>query len=181
MLLCVTASNEQNEGFVVGLYMAIKKHLEKPNNTITEVHIVDRDTKYLDTIVDFVCHELALDLSPLQADSSLSSSNTPMLLQSQRSVETKCSVCFGPVKHPKALDKCGHTFCSDCLSRCLAIKPVCPECQTVYGTIRGNQPLDGKMKMFRKGYALPGFPRTWGTLVIEYDFPSGTQTVSTGV
>ena len=181
MLLFVTASKEQSKGFAVGLYMAIKKHLEKPNNTITEVHILDRDTKYLDTIVDLVCQELALDLSTLQADSSLSSSNTPALLQSQHSIETKCSVCLGPVKHPQTLDKCGHTFCSGCLSRCFATKPVCPECQTVYGTITGNQPLDGKMKMYRKGYALPGFPKTSGTFVIEYDFPPGTQTVSTGV
>ena len=95
------------------------------------------------------------------------------------SLPVRCGVCLDTPKQPKTLDKCGHAFCSDCLDQRFAVKPVCPDCQAVYGTIRGNQPQGGKMKMYRNPDSLPGFPKDTDTFVIDYSIPSGVQSVST--
>ncbi len=40
-----------------------------------------------------------------------------------------CPICFTQFKNPVTA-KCGHTFCSGCLRRCLKKKHECPECKS---------------------------------------------------
>lgn len=43
---------------------------------------------------------------------------------------------------PKRLDKCGHTYCTDCIEQYFKlVKPQCPCCFTIYGEIRGTDKL----------------------------------------
>ena len=56
-------------------------------------------------------------------------------------------------------------------------KPACPVCGKIFGVLKGIQP-DGRMDI-SKDYSkkLPGHPKC-GTIVIQYNIPSGYQTVS---
>ena len=91
-----------------------------------------------------------------------------------------CPICMCPVEDPEKLAKCGHVFCKDCIKQCFEKnKPVCPICGMVYGKIIGNQPKNGTINVAKKSNLhLPGYKK-FGAVVIEYDFPSGIQTVST--
>ncbi|XP_046565518.1 uncharacterized protein LOC124274225 [Haliotis rubra] len=86
-----------------------------------------------------------------------------------------CAICLGAIIDLKQLDKCYHVFCKSCIDRSFKEhKPVCPTCNMVYGTIKGNQP-DGTMKVFYNSTHLPGY-EDWGSIQINYDIPSGIQT-----
>ncbi|XP_067665646.1 protein deltex-like [Haliotis asinina] len=86
-----------------------------------------------------------------------------------------CAICLGAITDLKQLDKCYHVFCKSCIDRSFREhKPVCPTCNMVYGTIKGNQP-DGTMKVFFNSAHLPGY-EDWGSIQINYDIPSGIQT-----
>ena len=50
----------------------------------------------------------------------------------------------------------------------------CPECQTIHGTRRGNQPREGDMTWTKLDSSLPGHPEC-GTIVIRYRFQGGVQ------
>ncbi|XP_019615168.1 PREDICTED: probable E3 ubiquitin-protein ligase DTX3 [Branchiostoma belcheri] len=57
----------------------------------------------------------------------------------------------------------------------MQIKPVCPICGEVYGTMWGAQP-EGTMEWKVDPHLpLPGYERH-GTIVVMYDFPDGIQT-----
>ncbi|UJR23811.1 hypothetical protein I4U23_026787 [Adineta vaga] len=89
----------------------------------------------------------------------------------------RCAICLDDCTEPKRLDKCGHTFCKECIDQYFqAIKPQCPCCFTIYGDIRGNQPENGRMVHIITRHHLPGFERNSnGTIQITYTFPDGIQ------
>ncbi|XP_078668574.1 uncharacterized protein LOC144909964 isoform X1 [Branchiostoma floridae x Branchiostoma belcheri] len=86
-----------------------------------------------------------------------------------------CSICRSTFMNPKTLPNCGHVFCTPCIDRAMQIKPVCPICGEVYGTMWGAQP-EGTMEWKVDPHLpLPGYERH-GTIVVMYDFPDGIQT-----
>ena len=50
----------------------------------------------------------------------------------------------------------------------------CPECQTIHGTRRGNQPRDGDMTWTKLDSSLSGHPGC-GTIIVRYRFQAGLQ------
>nr|XP_043870810.1 E3 ubiquitin-protein ligase DTX3L-like [Solea senegalensis]XP_043870811.1 E3 ubiquitin-protein ligase DTX3L-like [Solea senegalensis] len=85
-----------------------------------------------------------------------------------------CPICLDTFKNKTQL-KCKHEFCKKCLELAKASTgPTCPVCKDVFGMMEGNQP-DGRMSSRRESFPLPGFPDC-GTIVIDYDIPSGKQT-----
>ena len=85
----------------------------------------------------------------------------------------KCSICLCDITNRKTLDKCGHSFCTDCIDVVFKFTRECPVCSTVYGTLIGNQP-EGNMFDSFQSTSLPGF-RSCGTIIITYRFPNGIQ------
>ncbi|KAK2156913.1 hypothetical protein LSH36_202g06028 [Paralvinella palmiformis] len=81
-----------------------------------------------------------------------------------------------PPDKPKQLPQCKHTFCTSCIDECFKkCGPKCPSCGQLYGTLTGSQPRNGRMTVQKTRYLrLPGFKK-YGTIVIDYDIPSGTQ------
>ena len=91
--------------------------------------------------------------------------------------DDRCPICLDEIDNPKKLDKCGHTFCTDCIESSFRNhKPACPTCNTMYGMITGNQPR-GTMEVHQSSSpSVPGY-NNCGIIVIDYSFPSGTQGV----
>ena len=90
-----------------------------------------------------------------------------------------CAICLDEkVDNPKKL-QCGHIFCTTCIdSYFKTVKPVCPVCGTVCGTIQGDQPPGGSMSVKElKNVFVPGYPECSGALEILYNFPPGIQGV----
>ena len=87
-----------------------------------------------------------------------------------------CPVCLEMPDKPKTLPTCKHKFCEACINKCFAQKRECPLCRTVYGMLQGNQPKSGTMHSTVCSTFLPGY--SCRTIVIEYSFPDGIQTVS---
>ncbi|XP_043939539.1 probable E3 ubiquitin-protein ligase DTX3 [Protopterus annectens] len=94
---------------------------------------------------------------------------------SSNSQDNICPVCLGEIEKKMTLEKCGHSFCEECIARAWEVKKTCPLCGRFYGKVFGNQPVDGRM-VIRKdcGLHLPGYEEH-GTIVIEYSFPAGIQ------
>lgn len=87
-----------------------------------------------------------------------------------------CPICLDKFTNKKQLN-CKHEFCDGCLQRSMDSNgPICPLCKDVYGIVVGNQPV-GKMTSNKTSSSLPGFPGC-GTITINYNIPSGTQTVN---
>lgn len=88
-----------------------------------------------------------------------------------------CPICLDTCTEPKTLNRCGHIFCRQCIDYYFkTVKPQCPCCSTIYGEIRGNQPLNGTMRIRKTRHLLPGFENnSTGTLQIAYYFPDGIQ------
>ena len=87
-----------------------------------------------------------------------------------------CAICLDAVTKPFTLSKCKHVFCTECINHAFEYKPICPSCGFSYGKRFGNQPQNGKMTVRYDASELPGYDK-YGTIVINYDFPSGIQTV----
>jgi deltex-like protein len=89
---------------------------------------------------------------------------------------THCVICMSDIDNKKTLDKCGHSFCAECIDAWFAkSNPVCPSCGAVYGEIRGNQPTNGTMDTHRTTQqSLPGYEGA-GSIQIIYSFPNGIQ------
>ena len=85
----------------------------------------------------------------------------------------ECSICLGDITNKKTLDKCGHSFCADCINEAFKHTKKCPVCSMVYGPLIGNQPKGNMFDSFRST-SLPGFG-SCGTITISYRFPSGIQ------
>lgn len=87
-----------------------------------------------------------------------------------------CPICFDTCQDKSQLG-CKHEFCSSCLESSVNfLGPCCPVCKHVFGTMVGNQP-DGTMTSRTIPKSLPGFPNC-GTIGIDYNIPSGMQTVN---
>jgi len=103
------------------------------------------------------------------------------ILPEKKSIEKteldRCAICLDDCTQPKQLDKCSHTFCTDCIDHYFeSVKPQCPCCFTIYGEIRGNQPVNGTMTIDTSKHRLPGFEHdSRGTIRIVYNFPDGIQ------
>lgn len=90
-----------------------------------------------------------------------------------------CPICFDSLvaKPKKCLPKCGHDFCKKCIDQAFKTKNACPVCSTLYGEITGNQPANGTMRDRVMAYThLRGYGKC-GTIAIDYNLPSGVQTV----
>ncbi|EDO41560.1 predicted protein, partial [Nematostella vectensis] len=69
---------------------------------------------------------------------------------------------------------CGHTFCRPCITEASKSSKLCPTCRDPFGVQQGNMPwgtMNWKIDHYKH---LPGYER-WGTIVIFYYFPGGTQ------
>lgn len=90
--------------------------------------------------------------------------------------EDKCPICLDSFIDKKKL-KCKHEFCSSCLEEAIKNQGmICPLCKDVFGAVEGNQP-EGNMDFHVDSRSsLPGF-KGYGTIVINYNIPSGRQTV----
>jgi len=90
--------------------------------------------------------------------------------------DNECPICMDKLTNPKVLPNCKHKFCKGCIEKSFTHKQECPVCRMVYGKIQGTQPKNGRMETNVIPGSLPGYPCQ--TIVIQYNFPGGTQTVS---
>nr|XP_014352559.1 PREDICTED: probable E3 ubiquitin-protein ligase DTX3 isoform X2 [Latimeria chalumnae] len=89
--------------------------------------------------------------------------------------QDNCPICLGDIEAKKTLEKCGHSFCEDCLNQALKIKSTCPLCKEFYGKLIGNQPENGTMSVRWESHLhLPGYEKS-GTIIVQYSFSSGIQ------
>ncbi|NWR90269.1 DTX3L ligase, partial [Furnarius figulus] len=98
--------------------------------------------------------------------------------QAQARTEEKdndeCPICMEKINNKETLTKCKHAFCKNCISQAMAIKQVCPVCNTVYGVLKGDQP-EGTMSTRKLAFSLPGYTGC-STIEICYDMKGGIQT-----
>ncbi|NWH80194.1 DTX3L ligase, partial [Piaya cayana] len=85
-----------------------------------------------------------------------------------------CPICMDRIKNKEILQKCNHAFCKSCIDQAMAYKQACPVCNTVYGSMKGDQP-EGAMSTATVPTALPGYPHC-NTIVITYNMYAGFQT-----
>ncbi|CAH1781316.1 unnamed protein product, partial [Owenia fusiformis] len=89
--------------------------------------------------------------------------------------EDKCIICLERMINPKMLEKCGHSFCKDCIDEWLKkSRPQCPVCGVSYGKRKGDQPKGGTMTSRKMYTSLPGYDGC-GHIEIIYSIPNGTQ------
>ena len=88
-----------------------------------------------------------------------------------------CPICLEPFDNPIELLNCNHKFCAGCLISSFAVKQECPICRTGYGKIYGTMPKDATMTVVHAEWSLPGY-ESCGTIIVQYNIPSGIQTVS---
>jgi len=94
----------------------------------------------------------------------------------RRKCSEKCVICMDTMTDPKKLD-CGHVFCAECIEAAFAHAAKCPCCGRIFGKLKGNQPAGGTMKVRKSVDDLAGYRGT-GSLVINYEIPSGFQQVA---
>lgn len=102
----------------------------------------------------------------------------------QLSCADTCSICledFNDAEYARVgfcLPSCvGHFFHRGCIQQQLENKGKCAVCSYMYIITEGNQPKSGTMQISflpAGQYTLSGFEEH-GTILIQYDFPSGTQ------
>lgn len=105
--------------------------------------------------------------------------NMQPVMQKNTTVEAKeetCPICLDTIKKGdcEVLPKCKHCFCKDCLKSAFQLKPTCPVCGEIYGSLTGTQPKGGTMNISGDSSYLPGYER-YGTIIINYYIPSGIQ------
>jgi deltex-like protein len=71
------------------------------------------------------------------------------------------------------LDKCGHSFCTDCIDKAFKVKKQCPICYQAYGPLTGDQP-EGKM-IEKQPIKLTVDNELHAGIKICYEFPDGIQ------
>jgi hypothetical protein len=97
-------------------------------------------------------------------------------IETKKETEDKnCVICMDKIEKEKILDKCGHSFCTDCIEGYFKEKQTCPICGTIYGITKGTQP-NGTMRYQKIHTRLPGYENC-GTIQIFYDIPNGIQGV----
>ncbi|NXK31697.1 DTX3L ligase, partial [Piprites chloris] len=128
---------------------------------------------------------LSSDLSSQEATGALKKkpsvrqkNNLTFAGQTEAKTEEKdndeCPICMDRIKNKKTLEKCKHAFCKSCIDQAMAIKQVCPVCNTVYGVMKGDQP-EGTMSTRKLMFPLPGY-ESCGTIEINYNMNGGVQT-----
>ncbi|XP_043096781.1 E3 ubiquitin-protein ligase DTX3L [Puntigrus tetrazona] len=87
-----------------------------------------------------------------------------------------CPICLETLETKESTDlpKCKHRFCKDCLRKAFQVKPTCPICGEIYGSLTGTQPKGGSMTVSSDKSSLPGY-ENYDTLIISYHIPSGRQ------
>lgn len=70
---------------------------------------------------------------------------------------------------------CGHAYHQGCLAQWFNQRKRCPQCQKDYGKVLGDQPARGSFSWYLEDSTLPGHPDARQTIVIQFDFPSGTD------
>lgn len=90
-----------------------------------------------------------------------------------------CAVCLEALRaseqNLEQIGTCLHVLHRDCLEDCLHKHPRCPVCRTPFGGAPQGKGPSGTMTISSSSAPCPGFPRC-GTITIQYDMPSGTQT-----
>lgn len=82
-----------------------------------------------------------------------------------------CCICLD--ESPDAKLPCGHAFHASCLESWFEQRPICPTCRQAHGEHRGSMP-DGSMSWSWSRATLAGQPAECGTIVLHFNFPSGT-------
>ncbi|NWU08684.1 DTX3L ligase, partial [Cephalopterus ornatus] len=129
---------------------------------------------------------LSSDLSSQEARGALKKSSVRqknnLTFEGQAKAKTEekdndeCPICMDRIKNKETLAKCKHAFCKSCIDQAMAIKQVCPVCNTVYGVMKGDQP-EGTMSTRQMGSSLPGYEYC-GTIEINYSMRGGVQTIN---
>ncbi|KAL8615427.1 hypothetical protein ACOMHN_036247 [Nucella lapillus] len=153
---------------------AVKNYAERANRSIKEIHVGEPDLDILRFMGDNVKTLIGIDQSLLdQQKSQPSSSQSASPASSTAHSPDPCSICYGKLYNPKAL-MCGHVFCTPCIDQWFQTKPTCPTCNSIQGTVRGDQPEDGTMGMTYGCYdRCSGFSS--GAYTVHYYFPFGYQ------
>ena len=94
-----------------------------------------------------------------------------------------CPICITDFSdasdgEPVRLKNCaGHWFHRECIEQCFKVKTQCPVCSQIYGELEGAMP-DGRMTItvLPAGQHPIEGDEDAGTIVVDYDFPNGTQT-----
>lgn len=99
--------------------------------------------------------------------------------------EKVCAICLSELEPDDEGDmcmeepvfqlRCGHLFHAPCLEEWFKSKQRCPQCQTNFGKVIGNGPRVGSMSWRTEQMRLPGHPESAGSIVVEFDFPPGTD------
>lgn len=168
------ANNKDADAFIGGLYTAVKRYAERPNRSITEIHVVETDHDTLKSMMEIANDLVGMDQSVMdQRSSQPAAAASP----GNRSSHPKdpCVICREEPIVPKSLS-CGHTFCMECIDKWLKTRAICPTCNKSQGVQYGNQPVGGTMGMIYSHYYVHGFEFT-GSYTIFYNFLSGKQTV----
>lgn len=103
--------------------------------------------------------------------------SSPSPLHSKDTEDESCPICMETIEiTEKETLECKHSFCRTCLKKAFKYKPVCATCGKVCGTLTGTQPEGGTMRFSKMSIPLPGYDQ-YGTIIIQYDIPSGIQKV----
>uniref|UniRef100_A0A3Q3WEE4 E3 ubiquitin-protein ligase n=1 Tax=Mola mola TaxID=94237 RepID=A0A3Q3WEE4_MOLML len=101
--------------------------------------------------------------------------SSPSPLHSKDTEDESCPICMETIEiTEKETLECKHSFCRTCLKKAFKYKPVCATCGKVYGALTGTQPEGGTIRFSKMSIPLPGYDQ-YGTIIIQYDIPSGIQ------
>ncbi|KAJ8405547.1 hypothetical protein AAFF_G00315270 [Aldrovandia affinis] len=111
-----------------------------------------------------------------QSQTTVNAASSSSTTQDQPMEKEDCPICLDTIKETEkeTLRRCKHSFCRGCLSRAFELKPACPICGILYGSLKGTQPDKGTMEFSYNGTPLPGNYR-YGSIIIRYNIPSGIQ------
>ncbi|CAK9090420.1 Probable E3 ubiquitin-protein ligase DTX3 (Protein deltex-3) (Deltex3) (RING finger protein 154) (RING-type E3 ubiquitin transferase DTX3), partial [Durusdinium trenchii] len=72
--------------------------------------------------------------------------------------------------------QCGHVYHTECLKKWFEQRASCPLCLKGFGKVIGNQPRNGSFQWYvDTNMQLPGHMNAKNTIVIQFDFPPGTD------
>lgn len=156
-------------------------HLQFDNKIKRTIYLVSNLPTVLKLVQDIIDLKLSLLTPQIQPDTKTqaksSSSSASSFSNISNDPNADCPICMDKLSSPKILDKCGHTFCTDCINEQFKVKKACPICNTIYGVTSGDQP-DGTMTYRIISLILPGFDSSTKTIEITYNIPGGIQSSS---
>nr|XP_018671733.1 E3 ubiquitin-protein ligase DTX3L-like [Ciona intestinalis] len=86
----------------------------------------------------------------------------------------ECVICQDTEDGNSVVLNCNHKFHEACINRALAVKPVCPCCNTCVGKPQGVVLEGATMMHMIEKTSLPGYEGC-NTICIVYNIPDGTQ------